>query len=47
VNTVSTDSSGNIDVTEIWPSPLDAGQYDIIVDWDQDGELDESEQSMP
>jgi hypothetical protein len=43
LNTVSTDSSGNIDVTEIWPSPLDAGQYDIVVDWDQDGELDEGE----
>jgi len=42
-NTVSTDSSGNINVTEIWPSPLTVGHYDIMVDLDQDGELDAGE----
>lgn len=43
VNTVSTDTSGNIGVTEIWPAPLTVELYDILVDVDQDGVLDDGE----
>lgn len=43
VETVSTDASGNIGITKIWPKKLTAGQYDIIVDLDQDGVLDANE----
>ena len=43
VNTVSTDGYGNIDVIEIWPAPLTVGQYDIIVDLNQNGFLDAGE----
>ncbi len=43
VNTASTDSSGNISTTLIWPAPLTAGDYDIIVDLNQDGFLNASE----
>lgn len=43
VETVSTDGSGIIDVTQIWITPLTAGNYDIIVDVDQDGILDAGE----
>ena len=45
VNQVSTDASGNIvpDPVLIWPATLVAGNYDIIVDLDQDGILDEGE----
>ena len=41
--TVSTDGSGIIDVTQVWIAPLTAGDYDIIVDVDQDGVLDACE----
>jgi hypothetical protein len=40
VETVSTDGFGIIDVTQIWIPPLAAGNYDIIVDVDQDGVFD-------
>ena len=43
VETVSTDDSGDIDATLIWPASLTAGNYDIIVDLDQDGYLDAGE----
>jgi hypothetical protein len=43
VETVSTNGSGIIDVTLIWIAPLIAGDYDIIVDVDQDGVLDACE----
>jgi len=43
VETVYTDGSGIIDVTQIWFEPLIAGDYDIIVDVDQDGVLDAGE----
>lgn len=41
--TVSTDGSGIIDVTQIWIAPFTAGNYDIIVDVDQDRVLDAGE----
>ena len=43
VETVSTDGSGNIVVTQIWTAPLTAGKYDIIVDVNQNGALDANE----
>ena len=43
VGTVSTDGSGNIGDTLIWSASLTAGNYDIIVDLDQDGVLDAGE----
>lgn len=43
VNTVSTDGSGNIGVTLIWPAPLTAGEYDIVIDVNQNGTLDAGE----
>jgi uncharacterized repeat protein (TIGR01451 family) len=43
VETVSTDGSGNIVVTQIWTALLTAGKYDIIVDVNQNGALDANE----
>ncbi|WP_135606361.1 PEF-CTERM sorting domain-containing protein [Methanococcoides sp. NM1] len=43
VETVATDGAGLIGVTEIWTQPLTVGDYDIIVDVDQDGVLDANE----
>lgn len=43
IETVSTDGSGDIGVTQIWTAPLTAGKYDIIVDVNQDGILDANE----
>ena len=43
VETVSTDASGEIGVTQIWTALLTAGKYDIIVDVNQDGILDANE----
>jgi hypothetical protein len=43
LNTVSTDSFGSIPTTKIWPAPLTAGEYDIVVDVDRDGILDVNE----
>ena len=40
VNAVSTDNSGNILTAKIWTAPLTLGEYDIVFDLDQDGELD-------
>ena len=41
--TVATDGAGEIGVTQIWAQPLTPGNYDIIVDLDQDGQLDAGE----
>ncbi|MFQ6118630.1 MAG: hypothetical protein ACE5KE_01945, partial [Methanosarcinales archaeon] len=41
--TVTTDSSGNINVTMIWSTNLTVGKYDIVVDLDQDGVYDDDE----
>jgi parallel beta-helix repeat protein len=43
VNTASTDDSGNIGVTLIWPATLNAGEYDIVIDVNQNGTLDAGE----
>ncbi|MCX5851779.1 MAG: PKD domain-containing protein [Deltaproteobacteria bacterium] len=32
MNTVMTDSEGNINVNLIWSSPLEAGEYDVVID---------------
>lgn len=43
VETVSTDDSGIIDITQIWIAPNISKKYDIIIDVDQDGVLDACE----
>lgn len=43
VETVSTDDSGNIGVTLIWPASLTVGEYDIVADVNQNGTLDAGE----
>lgn len=43
VNAATTDTSGNVGITMIWPAPLRVGQYDIIMDLNRDGILDSNE----
>lgn len=43
INTVTTESNGDIENMIIWNRPLDPGKYDIIVDVNQDGYLNASE----
>ena len=43
MDTVQTDGSGNIPTSKIWGAPTLVGEYDVIVDVDQDGILDSSD----
>ena len=43
VETVQTDGSGNIPLSKIWVAPTSVGEYDVIVDVNQDGTLDSSD----
>lgn len=43
INTVLTDDYGKLPTVEIWAPPLTAGKYDVVVDINQNGRLDEGE----
>jgi len=41
MDTIHTDSEGNLGPVEIWSMPLEPGEYDIVFDADQNGDYDE------
>lgn len=43
INTVLTDGYGNLPPVEIWSPPLTVGKYDVVMDINQNGRLDEGE----
>jgi len=43
VEEVDIDEDGELTLTRVWDSRLDVGEYDVVLDTDEDGEYDEGE----